>query len=218
MRRSRGRIGIATFLASVALLGGCSGDESGEAPVAAAGSSFTDGVYYAELRVFGDRGCAIEEITVTGPGIAGSARLACIQGEAWMPQGPIPLGPTHPTAPDVYEYTFRIVQPSGTATATAAIPCYLEAMPSLIEPSSGASVSNPVTLRWATLAGAGWEYGVYTAGGRITVVDQGSTTVTLPPGPQSWFVDVIGVGGHEPGSTRNCAARATGGSFTVAAQ
>jgi hypothetical protein len=201
----------------VAVLGGC-GEQRGPEPRFGQASSFyMDGTYYLEVKFWGDPDCNIQEITVTGPGIATSVALTCKAGELWSPDIWIPLGTTHPVAPDVYEYVFHVVDPPDTWDQKATIPCYLEAMPTPIAPAKDSVVTSPVTYAWTPLPGSGWEYTLWRYPERVIVVDQSSVTLDQSPGYDDFFIDVIRVGGHGHGSTQSCWARASGWYFTVAA-
>lgn len=199
-----------------AVVGGCEGERAPEPRFGQASSFYMDGTYYLELKFWGDPDCTIQEITVTGPGIATQVPLTC-KAELWSPDVWIPLGTTHPLEPEVYEYNFHVVEASGAWDQKATIPCYLEAMPTPTAPAAGAVVTSPVTFTWTPLPGTGWEYTLWRYPDRIIVVDQTSVTSVEPPGYDDFFIDVIRVGGHEHGSTQSCWARASGWYFTVAA-
>jgi hypothetical protein len=199
------------------LLASCSSDSTNPPPgVASAGSAFVDGTYFAELRFF-QESCRAASVTATGPGESGAvtADLTCSSGGEW--QARVLLGPTHPETRT--EYVFTIEDGGRIVEQTAAIPCWLESLPTAVAPSG--TRSSPVTFEWMFLPATGIEYTVFAtraSNGSVTrssVVDQNSTTMVLSPGTYTWFVDAIAVGGHEPGSTEACSARAQGASFTV---
>jgi len=214
------RPGIPLVLGAVwAVLPSCGSDSSGPtAGVAAAASAFRDGTYYADLKYLNDQ-CRAKSVIVTGPGAAGAVTdtLTCSSTGEWL--ATVALGPTHPVPPATYSYLFTIDDGHSVFERTASIPCWLESLPTALAPQG--SVSSPVTFQWATLTTPGMEYTanvtaqVSGAVTKLSVVDQGSTTAPFSSGSYTWFVDVIAVGGHEPGSTRNCSARSTGPAFTV---
>jgi hypothetical protein len=206
---------LAALLA--ALLAGCTGPEREPDRFGQASSLLMDGTYYLELKFWGDPDCTIQEITVTGPGIASSLALTCVPGDLWTANTWIPLGTTHPVDPEVYEYNFHVVDSSGARDQKATIPCYLEAMPTPIAPAKDAVVTSPVTFTWTPLPGSGWEYTLWRYPDRVVVVDKTSITRVESPGNGDFFIDVIRVGGHEHGSLESCSARASGWTFTVAA-
>jgi hypothetical protein len=200
-------------------LAGCGSDASGPtAGVAAAGSAYRDFSYFAELKYLND-GCRARSVIATGPGASGQVTdtLTCTSTGEWL--ATIALGPTHPVPPATYSYVFTIDDGHSILERTASIPCWLESLPTALAPQG--TVSSPVTFQWATLPTQGMEYtanvtaqlsGAVT---KLSVVDQGSTTAPFSSGSYTWFVDVIAVGGHQPGSTKYCSARSTGPAFTV---
>ena len=207
------------LIATCGLLPTCSSDNvtSPPAGLASAGSSFRGGTYYAELRYFDDT-CRAESVEATGPGETGpvTVPLTCSSSGEWLAS--VLLGSTHPSTAPVYVFTIddgpRVFQQS------AAVPCWLESLPTAIAPQG--TVASPVMFEWMVLAaGTDIEYTVYTTHTptsdllRTSVVDDDSLTVQLAPGPYTWFVDAIAVGGHEPGSQKACSARSTGPAFTV---
>ena len=206
------------LITTCGLLAGCSSGTTGSpAGLASAGSSYIDGTYYSEWRYFNDA-CRSNSISATGPGATGpvTVSLACSPTGEWRAQ--VLLGSTHPSTAPVYAFTIddrhRILQ------QTAAIPCWLESLPTAVAPAG--AVTSPVTFQWMLLAaGPGIEYTVYathTPSSTLTkssLVDDGSRVLQLAPGPYTWFVDAIAVGGHDPGSPKACSARSTGPAFTV---
>lgn len=206
------------LIAACGLLASCSSDATDPpAGLASAGSSFIDGTYYAELRYFNDA-CRARSVSSTGPGATApvTVSLACSSSGEWMAQ--IPLGSTHPTTAPVYVFT--IDDGERTFQQTAAIPCWLESLPTAVAPQG--TVTSPVTFEWMVVAaGPGIEYTVFATHTptstvtRSSVVDDNSLALQLAPGPYTWFVDAIAVGGHEPGSSKACSARSTGPAFTV---
>lgn len=206
------------LIAAFGLLASCSSDTTSRPEgLASAGSSFIDGAYYAELRYFNDA-CRADTVSAIGPGQAGpvTVSLACSSSGEWWAR--VPLGPTHPsTAP---AYVFTIDDGQRVFQQTAEIPCWLESLPTAVAPQG--AVASPVTFEWMFLAaGPGIEYTVYATHAptstetRSSVVDDNSLALQLTPGPYTWFVDAIAVGGHEPGSPDACSARSTGPAFTV---
>jgi hypothetical protein len=203
-----------------ALLASCGSDSAGPvAGVVAAGSAFRDGAYFADLRYLNDA-CRSRSVTVTGPGAGGpfTVDLTCTSTGEWL--ATVHLGPAHPVPPTTYSYVFTIDDGQRTFDLSATIPCWLESIPTALAPSG--TVTSPVTFLWATLPSAqGMEYTANVTAlvsGDVTrrsVIDQGSISASLASGAYSWYVDVIAVGGHGPGSTTDCSARAAGQAFTV---
>ena len=206
------------LIAVCGLLASCSSDSTGPPPgVAGAGSAFVDGSYSAELRYFNDH-CRAASVDATGPGASGSVSvgLVCSSDGVW--EASIPLGASHPASATAYVFTIDDGQRVFQRAAT--IPCWQESLPTAIAPNG--TVASPVTFQWTSLpVGSGIEYTVWatrTSTGNVTkwpVVDQNSATQTLAPGPYTWFVDAIAVGGHEPASSEFCSARSEGPAFTV---
>jgi hypothetical protein len=202
------------------LQAGCGSDSTGPAKgVVAAGSAYRGGAYFADLRYLNDA-CRSRSVTATGPGAGGpvTVDLACTSSGEWL--ATVFLGPTHPVPPATYSYVFTIDDGKKTFELTGSIPCWLESVPTALAPSG--TVTSPVTFQWATLPAAqGMEYTANVTAlvsgdvTRLSVIDQGSTSAPLASGPYSWYVDAIAVGGHSPGSTKNCSARAAGQAFTV---
>jgi hypothetical protein len=210
------------LVAALAAGAACGGGDGGAGPtagVAAAGSAYRDFSYFAELKYLND-GCRARSVIATGPGVSGQVTdtLTCTSTGEWL--ATIALGPTHPVPPATYSYVFTIDDGHHVFERTATIPCWLETVPTALAPQG--IVSSPVTFQWVPLpATQGMEYTVYATAivsGDVTkhsVIDQASTTTPLASGDYTWFVDVIAVGGHGPGSTKYCSARSTGPAFTV---
>ncbi len=220
------RSGLAIAMAmSLVLLAGCPGDPAEDTrprgPLPR--SENTDHQFRIQLLYFGDADHRISSITATGPGPDPSflPTTVALTWSSYAWSAALDFVASHPSAPT--EYDFAIDEAGATRHETGVVPCYLEDLPTPLEPTFDATVTSPVTFRWTAL-GSGFEYTVYVFDGASaiqgTVVDLGTLSLALSPrtydmGGHGYRVDAIRVGGHEPASPDRCSARAFGPAFQV---
>jgi hypothetical protein len=216
-----------TLAAALVLLVGCGRDPAEDTrphgPLPR--SDNTDHQFRVQLLYFGDADHRISSMTAAGPGPDPLFQPTTVtltwSSYAWS--AVVDFGPSHPAAPTAYD--FAITESGATRHETGIVPCYLDDLPTPIDPTFDVTQTSPVTFRWSTANfGSGFEYTVYVfdggSGARGSVVDQGTLSLALPPrlynvDGHGYRVDAIRVGGYEPTSPNPCIARALGPAFQV---
>jgi len=160
--------------------------------------------------------CAVDTVSVTGPFIETPLALPCLVPDGGNLGASVDIGLATPELPLTYAFTVRVGD--RTLARTATVNCFL-AVPDIIEPAPGATVTSPVTLRWvqAPETGIDYELGPLDAGihRAHAVVDRSSVTIEMTPGGYYWDIWAAPIGLHDGSSTLKCASRSGGGFFVI---
>ncbi|MBI4844423.1 MAG: InlB B-repeat-containing protein, partial [Nitrospirae bacterium] len=147
--------GTVTLIGFIARCGGGAGSENPKA----APQHWADG-YYVQLR-YVDPEQTASSVSVTGPGITGSAALTYnTEWNSWgsgTPESEIFLGTSYP-AELPFTYTFTITDETGTWTADSTVSCFEENFATGLSPAG--TVTGTPTFSWTGISDPGVRYGV----------------------------------------------------------
>ena len=138
----------------------CGGGGGGSSNPQAHSQHWPNG-YYVQLQ-YADPTKAASAVSVTGPGITGSASLTYDTStgswNSWTsPSTSVSFGTTTPAGLP-YTYTFSITDPAGTTTATSQVACFQDAFVTALMPSG--TVSGIPTFSWTGISDPAAMYGV----------------------------------------------------------
>ena len=176
-------ISLMTLLIVVSPSCGSNNKGGGPPPLQAeAGVTFwSPNEYTMGFMYYRDPGCTTQSVSVTGPFIMGSLPLTCFDGQ-WGAR--ISLGTSSPQPLLPLTYDFKITDSAGTRHMTATADCVWEYMPVLLAPTSGSTVTNPVTFSWIKSGESNIRYkvrvGAYVPPFTTDVIDASSLVLNIP--------------------------------------